>query len=285
MPLMSESGVYMIINVSTEERYVGSTRRRFSNRWSEHKHALRKDSSGCPPLQEAWNLHGEDSFRFVILEATQPDDNIEREQFWMDHYRVLGFTLYNRCPEAASHKGLVMPNGFGDRIRAVHLGRKRSEESRAKMRGHVKSEATIAKLRASLAGHRPTEAIEAGVQDWPAIVDPDGTVHQVRNLLAFVTEHGLDMSAMRKVALGLRSNHEGWTKLLDGQEPKPYQGPLRIVGASHTPVAPDGTRFPNVSNLEAFCRDHGIDPSSLRRTCKGKYAHTQGWTCCPDKAR
>ncbi len=272
MPRMSDSGVYMIESIVTGERYVGSTNQSFSRRWSEHKSKLNKRKNGCPPLQESWDKHGETAFRFVILEVTPETKNLEREQYWMDHFRSLGLSLFNRCPEAASHKGLKMPREAVERVRQTNIGRPKSDEERCKLSQALKGRPI------------PLKALEAIIHDWPPLVAPDGSVHKVRNLLEFCRERNLDMSAMRKVALGLKPLYKGWRRLREGERPTPYDGPIKIIGKAHTPVAPDGTEYPNVTNLEAFCREHGLESSAMRKVCKGRYSHHRGWRCCPGKA-
>jgi group I intron endonuclease len=286
MALMSERGVYMIENIVTGERYVGSTTVSFSRRWAVHKSACRYNYRSCPPLQEAWNVHGEQAFRFVILEAAPPETHLEREQYWMDHYRALGLTLYNRWPEASNPKGVKMPADVGARMSAKLTGRKWTEQERAAHPRWHQSESAKEKLREANRERKPWEAIEAWIKDWPPLVAPDGTVYRdIRNLNAFCRERGLSVSALRRMAQGKGVSSQGWTRLIEGVEPTPYQGTTHVIGVSHTPVAPDGTRYPDVTNLTAFCRDHGLEQNTLQRVCKGKAKHTHGWTCCPDKAR
>ena len=43
------------------------------------------------------------------------------------------------------------------------------------------------------------------------ITAPDGTVYQVDGLNGFCRDHNLDRGAMRRVFLGEKSNHKGWT--------------------------------------------------------------------------
>jgi group I intron endonuclease len=195
---MSDCGVYMMLNVLTGTRYVGSTAVSFSNRKSQHLSKLRKHKSLHLLLQKAWSESGGNAFQFVILEVTTPETAIVREQWWLDHFAAQGLPLYNRCPNAASHEGMKMPEWIGEYMRSVNVGRKRSPE-------------TCARIGLAHRGKKDPKIAEAKAKDWPDLLAPDGTVYtNVRNLAAFAAVHGLDKSALHKVGTGNRPSHKGW---------------------------------------------------------------------------
>jgi group I intron endonuclease len=78
--------IYKIRNVVTNSFYVGSTidaRVRFQ----AHKRRLRVGKHQSPLLQKAWNEHGEDYFKFEVLEQLNaPEDLLAAEQVWLDEY-------------------------------------------------------------------------------------------------------------------------------------------------------------------------------------------------------
>jgi hypothetical protein len=193
---MSEPGVYMIFNVVTNARYVGSTPRPLSRRWSEHKCGLRKGRHGCPPLQAAWNLDGEPMFHFIVLE-TNCADLFAREQYWIDLFRGQGWPLYNRCPKADSHKGLAMPEGFSGQCRKRRLGSH-----------YTMSPEGRANIRAANSRPRPDVSVMRSL-GW-ILMSPTGEILHVHNLLAFAREKGIDCSALRKVALGKLRSYKGY---------------------------------------------------------------------------
>jgi len=63
---MSTYHVYGVINATTHDAYVGCTSR-IETRWTEHKRRLTLGKHSSPRLQAAWNAHGAEAFRFVIL--------------------------------------------------------------------------------------------------------------------------------------------------------------------------------------------------------------------------
>ena len=79
--------IYKIRNVVNQHYYIGSTvdsRKRF---W-EHRKDLRLGVHVCVRLQRAWNKHGEDCFKFEIVEQLSSREELyPAEQKWLDeHY-------------------------------------------------------------------------------------------------------------------------------------------------------------------------------------------------------
>lgn len=147
--MKSESGIYKIVNVLNNHVYVGSATN-LTWRRTSHLSCLRKGKHGNPHLQNAYNLYGENSFSFSVIEYCEKEELIEREQFHIDSSRNQGLILYNVCPMAGSS-----------------LGRKHSEETRKKISAIVKgriawnkgehgvySEETIARMSKSLMGRK-----------------------------------------------------------------------------------------------------------------------------------
>jgi group I intron endonuclease len=193
---MSMPGVYMILNIYTNARYVGSTGQNLSHRWSQHKSKLNKGQSGNPDLQKFWSAMGPTAFAFVVLEQCTTN-HFEREQYWMDRFRHQGLTLYNRTPEAKTHRGMKMPSGFGDKIRKAQLGSK-----------HKMSEQGLANIRKATS--HPRHDVSELFSKPYRLISPAGEVVTGTNLLQLCKQHGLDMSAMAKVNKGLRPSHKGW---------------------------------------------------------------------------
>ena len=108
--------IYQIRNVVNGKIYIGSavdSRVRFE----KHRRHLRKGDHHCTNLQASWNKHGEDIFKFEILEIVD-GDLLEAEQRWIDQYYGNG-----RCYNTARYAGAPM------------RGRKHTEEAKKRMRG------------------------------------------------------------------------------------------------------------------------------------------------------
>lgn len=76
-------GVYEIRCIANGEIYVGSSIRIY-NRWYQHRLNLRQGKSHSPYLQNAWNKHGEEAFRFSVLEECAADHLETLEQAYID---------------------------------------------------------------------------------------------------------------------------------------------------------------------------------------------------------
>lgn len=66
--------IYKIINVVTDDFYVGSAVKPKRRKW-EHWTSLKKGTHHCASLQKAWCEFGEDAFEFCILEEV-PDESL-----------------------------------------------------------------------------------------------------------------------------------------------------------------------------------------------------------------
>ena len=90
-------GIYKILNTVNNKVYIGSSMSIF-DRWKEHIRSLRKGNHHSRHLQNAWNLYGEKSFLFCIIENCDKDELLDREQFYIDAYNSADSRYgYNIC--------------------------------------------------------------------------------------------------------------------------------------------------------------------------------------------
>lgn len=118
------AGVYRITCLATGTFYIGSTND-FARRWQQHRDQLNARRHPNYKLQRDWNRYGERQFEFSIVERTDPQLRLKREQFYIDHYRVTRFG-YNINPKA---------EGAPDRVRMTGrylVGKMRHELGRRK---------------------------------------------------------------------------------------------------------------------------------------------------------
>lgn len=166
--------IYVIQNRVDDKLYVGQSR---SPKVRAANHRWRARNGQAHPLYAAMRRHGEKNFVFsVIEEHGAQDDADEAEEFWMQFFRSrvdgIGYNLrpggaHGACPESAKAK-----------LRAIHKGRKFSQETLGRMKiaantpsrkeasrrtftgnkwnvGRIVSQESRDKVRASLAG-RPS---------------------------------------------------------------------------------------------------------------------------------
>jgi group I intron endonuclease len=139
-----KSGIYLIKNIINNKVYIGSAVN-VEKRWKEHKNLLKEGKHHSKHLQCAWDKYGEQTFTFDIIEkVSNPEHLLAYEQVYLDYYKSYEIDSgYNICKVAGSH-----------------LGMKRSEETRQKMKEAKKniSEETRQKMRE--AGKNKPEMIE-----------------------------------------------------------------------------------------------------------------------------
>lgn len=81
-----KSGIYKIVNLVNNKIYVGSAKN-IKQRWGVHLNDFKKGVNS-QYLQRSWNKHGEDNFKFEVIEYCPLNALLEREQYWMDFYDV-----------------------------------------------------------------------------------------------------------------------------------------------------------------------------------------------------
>lgn len=83
MKIINNSGIYKILNWSTNKFYIGSAIR-LRHRLDCHKSELRANKHRNSKLQNAWNKYGEKDFTFHVLEHCEKYKLLEREQYYID---------------------------------------------------------------------------------------------------------------------------------------------------------------------------------------------------------
>ena len=115
--------IYAILNTITCNQYVGSTKNSYIRK-RNHFNLLRKEKHHSVVLQRAFDKHGEDKFKFIVLEEVDDNTNlIEREQWWLDNANC----SYNISKTAIANKGRVISEETREKMRQAHLGVKHSE--------------------------------------------------------------------------------------------------------------------------------------------------------------
>lgn len=78
-----KSGVYKITCLENGMIYIGSSKN-ISNRMSDHRYKLKKNTHHNYYLQDDYNTYGLDKFKFEILEKCDEDDCLSLEQEYLD---------------------------------------------------------------------------------------------------------------------------------------------------------------------------------------------------------
>lgn len=137
--------VYVIVNQINRKTYVGQTDdpfRRYKNHLSGFKNRTKH------PLYYAMNKHGQDSFRFLIIECCLDEEVNQREYYWINvldsanskhGYNLLLGNQVNHCHTDESKrkisealKGRVFSESHKEKLRGKS-GWKHTEEAKQKM--------------------------------------------------------------------------------------------------------------------------------------------------------
>lgn len=112
----------------------------------------------------------------------------------------------------------------------------------------------------------------AKARPMQGFITPDGATVTILNLYLFCKANGLTSQPMRMLAAGTATSYKGWThsnaKLPAREWKKTYQGF----------IDPAGREVPPVTNLAAFCREHGLIPSNMSAVYLGHTTSHRGWT-------
>lgn len=81
-------GIYCIENVINHKKYIGLSRD-IHRRWNEHRSDLRNNCHVNVYLQRAWNVYGEESFKFDIVELCDPTEICDKERYYILEYHTL----------------------------------------------------------------------------------------------------------------------------------------------------------------------------------------------------
>ena len=116
-------GVYKIENTDNGKLYIGSSKN-VSKRLKDHKYNLRRGKHYNIILQRAWDKHGENAFRFLILIRCSKVDKVFFEQRAIDLYDSSVFG-YNIVPKARCTVGYSHTEITRAKISASLIGNKR----------------------------------------------------------------------------------------------------------------------------------------------------------------
>lgn len=78
-------GVYEIIHIYRETRYIGSSKN-IGIRWGSHTSELNNGVHGNYKLQNAWDKYGSECFSFKVLETCKESELLKVEQRYLDMY-------------------------------------------------------------------------------------------------------------------------------------------------------------------------------------------------------
>lgn len=137
------SYIYQILNIVTDDFYVGSTTREPKKRRWEHWDALKKDAHHCLALQAAWNEFGPDAFEFSVVEEVPDGQDVAlvEDMHLLVHaghahcYNTAMSTQYaaSHLPEIKAKIAESLKRKFINKTLHPRYGKTHSAETRAKI--------------------------------------------------------------------------------------------------------------------------------------------------------
>lgn len=136
------AAIYKIVNVVTEDFYVGSAVKPKRRKW-EHWAALKKHTHHCAALQAAWLEFGEDAFEFVVVETVENDEQLllVEDTYLLQHagqphcYNTALTTQQpaSSTPSVRAKIKAAMQRLYVDKEKHPRFGKKHSEETKNKL--------------------------------------------------------------------------------------------------------------------------------------------------------
>ena len=114
--------VYEIRNLINNKIYIGSAKN-FEKRVKQHRYMLNSTTHKNKYLQNAWDKHSCQNFKFTILEECTNEDKYKVEQKYLDNLKPFGDIGYNIAMSAVG--GLTKPKikeckNCGDKFTSNH---------------------------------------------------------------------------------------------------------------------------------------------------------------------
>lgn len=138
-----KTGIYVIMDVLSGKKYVGSAATDLRKRWVDHRRLLDQGKHHSSYLQRAWNKYGEGAFRFQVLMFCHPSQCIRFEQLWIDCFRTADPSCgYNMSPTAGSTRGFRHTAKSIEKMQKAHRGHKQSAEWVARRAASIRNRET-----------------------------------------------------------------------------------------------------------------------------------------------
>lgn len=239
------AGVYMASGIypsSTFERpiYIGSSESLRDRISYSHLPRLSDNTHENKPMQNYYNKHGEKCLIWYLVEITSKDNNLIREQYYLDIERPFcdekrGFNIakdtFNPMKGRPVSEETRKKLSLGQMGSKNHrFGKKNSEAvkraSSIANKGKIRSPESIEKGASKIRGRKRPDAgrtreemIEFGKMRLKnySFLSPNNEITIGINLREFANKHGLCEAHLSSVLSGRRKHHRGYTRYIPAE--------------------------------------------------------------------
>lgn len=198
MGLYNTAWIYCIENIYTHKKYIGYTRNCFGDRFDNHLNQLRHNIHKSTEMQNDYNIYGEDSFVFSVIEnidknTSNPEEFYDKEKYYISLYNTVENGYNTSTGGRGGATGIPLSDEHIQKI--AEINRKRltnshlSEETRKKISqsntGKIMSEEAKEKIRQANTGKtRTKEQKMAQSKRVPNKRISDELAHYIKQLIA-----------------------------------------------------------------------------------------------------
>lgn len=134
----SKTGIYVIENMVNNKKYVGQTDERFIRRYWHHKCLLNNNKHHNKKLQNSWNKHGKENFKFYVVHELGEEDSLnELEIMFIKWFNSIenGYNIQTggQDEKLNTYISEETRKRVGQINRERMIGTKHSEETKEKM--------------------------------------------------------------------------------------------------------------------------------------------------------
>lgn len=158
--------IYCITNIVNDKQYVGQAVIK-SKRWKDHKSALSVGKHNNRYLQAAYNKYGKEAFVYTVLEILPTLLNLDEcEQYWINKLNTVAPNGYNLNPTAGSARGFKHTEETKLKWSEQRKGKKRSPEALIALREGCKKRKPVSdqakeNMRQAQLGRKQSEETKA----------------------------------------------------------------------------------------------------------------------------
>lgn len=227
-------GIYKITCQSNNKFYIGSSTN-IKIRLTKHVRLLKKNKHWNKFLQNTWNKYTQEAFSLEIIEITNEENLLEREQYWLDYTKCynndIGFNSSKTVSKVFDNsKSYIVTNPEGVEIEVSNLEKYCRDNNISSSIRNI----AIGRVKTHYSGYScryKTDSIEDcanrrkknGGKYWQSkkytyiIKYQDGTIDTTNVFTNYCKEKGLYLWGFYKLKKGMIDNYKGIVEVIKSE--------------------------------------------------------------------